>query len=170
LILACGADSFATRIGDGGDPTCGAETAATTMWRWRMRLTNRTDYALRVLMYLVLNGEGLTTIGEIAEHYRISRHHLARVVWELARAGFVETVRGRGGGMRLARAAETISVGVVARCTEGTIPPAEHSPGGTDRLKTTSRCNYREALAQAGEAFFVVLDRYTIGDLVEGKG
>ncbi|MCY3597088.1 MAG: Rrf2 family transcriptional regulator [Rhodospirillales bacterium] len=134
-----------------------------------MRLTHRTDYALRVLMYLAVNGEGLATISEIAGHYGISRNHVARVVWELGRADFVETVRGRGGGLRLARAAETISVGATARCTEGTIPLAEHSPGGADSLPITSRCIYREVLAQAGEAFFVVLDRYTVGDLVKGN-
>ncbi len=133
-----------------------------------MRLTNRTDYALRVLMYLAVNGEGLATVGEIAEHYGISRNHVARVVWELGRAGFVETVRGRGGGLRLARAAEAISVGAVARRTEVTIPLAEHSPGGADNLRITSLGIYMEVLAQAGEAFFVVLDRYTVGDLVKG--
>ena len=63
-----------------------------------MRLTDRTDYAFRVLMYLAVNDEGLATIREIAERYRISNSHLTRVVWELGRAGFVETVRGKGGG------------------------------------------------------------------------
>jgi len=113
-----------------------------------MRLTNRTDYALRVLMYLVLNGEGLTTIGEIAEHYRISRHHLVRVVWELARAGFVETVRGRGGGMRLARAAETISVGGWRGAPKGrsrlpNTPPAVPTDSRPPRAATTGRLSHR---------------------------
>jgi len=169
LILACGTDSVGARIGGGKDTMCSIVTAAATMRRSTMRLTDRTDYALCVLMYLAVNGEGLATVDEIAEHFSISRHHVARVVWKLGRAGFVETVRGRGGGLRLARAAESISVGAVARHTEGTIPLAEYSPGDAYSLRITSRSIYREVFAQAGEAFFAVLDRYTVGDLVKGN-
>jgi len=134
-----------------------------------MRLTDRTDYALCVLMYLAVNGEGLATVDEIAEHFSISRHHVARVVWELGRAGFVETVRGRGGGLRLARAAAPTSACATARHTEATIPLAQSSPGDPSNSTLPSRSTYRDACAQAGEAFFAVLDRYTVGDLVKGN-
>lgn len=134
-----------------------------------MRMTHYTDYALRVLMYLAVNGEGLATISEISECYRISRNHLTKVVWGLGRAGFIETVRGRNGGLRLARPAEEISVGAVARHTERTVPLVECAPGRTDGPRIASCGVYRRALAEAREAFFVVLDRYTVDDLVEGN-
>ena len=165
LILACGSDSF----GAGKGTVCGIEPAATAMRGRTMLQTERTDYALCVLVHLAVNGGGLATIGEIAEQYGISRNHLAKVVWELGRAGFVKTVRGRGGGLRLAREAETISIGAVARHTERAIPLAECSSGGPHSLRITSRCNYRIILSEAAEAFFAVLDRYTVGDLVKGN-
>lgn len=134
-----------------------------------MRLTRRTDYALRVLMHLAVNGDGLATISEIAERYEISRHHLARAAWGLGRAGFIVTVRGKGGGLRLARAAEEISIGAVARHTERVARLAGGAPGGVDSPRTASCRVYRRILAEAGEAFFVALDRYTIDDLIGGN-
>src|SRR3546814_19212295 len=83
-----------------------------------MRLTRYTDYSLRVLIHLALNDDRLCSIGEIARAYDVSHNHLMKVVNALAHDGFVETVRGRMGGMRLARAADTISVGEVVRRTE----------------------------------------------------
>ena len=83
-----------------------------------MRLTVYTDYALRLLMYLALKEDGLATIAEIADRYRISRNHLMKVAYELGLAGYVETVRGRGGGLRLAKPPESIWLGDVVRHTE----------------------------------------------------
>ena len=135
-----------------------------------MRLTDRTDYAFRVLMYLAAKGGSLATVGEIAARYGISHSHLTRVVWTLGRAGVVETVRGRGGGLRLARPAETIVVGAVARSMERGIPLAECFPGGAGGCRIEARCAFRGILAEAETAFFAVLDRYTIDDLVHGNG
>jgi len=118
-------------------------------------------------MYLAVNGEGLATVGQIAARYRVSKSHLTRVVWELGRAGFVETVRGKGGGLRLARPAEAISVGAVARHSERSIPLAECFPGGAGGCRIASCCVYRQVLAEAEAAFFAELDRYTVGDLVD---
>lgn len=132
-----------------------------------MRLTSRTDYAFRVLMYLAVSGAGLATVPEIAERYGVSKDHLAKVAWELGRAGFIETVRGRSGGLRLARSAEAISVGAVARYTERTIPLAECFPEGAGACRIASNCVYRQVLVEAREAFFTVLDRYSVRDLVE---
>lgn len=131
-----------------------------------IRLTDRTDYALRVLMYLAMNGEGLVTIGEIAKRYGVSKSHLNQITWELGRAGFVKTVRGKGGGLRLARPAEAISVGAVARHAERSIPLAECFPGGAGGCRIASCCIYRRVLAEAEAAFFAELDRYTVRDLV----
>ena len=84
----------------------------------RVRLTVYTDYALRVLMYLALKEDRLATIAEIAESYDISRNHLMKVAHQLGVAGYVETVRGRGGGLRLAKPIAAIGLGEVVRYTE----------------------------------------------------
>ena len=132
-----------------------------------MRLTDRTDYAFRVLMHLAANAGRLVTIAEIAERFGVSRSHLNRVAWELGRAGFVETVRGRGGGLRLARPAAEIPAGAVVRHMERSIPLAECFPGGAGRCRIAPACRFRVVLAEAEEAFFAVLDRYTVHDLVD---
>ncbi len=134
-----------------------------------MKLTDRTDYAFRVLMYLAANGGRLATVGEIAARYGISHSHLTRVVWALGRAGFVETMRGKGGGLRLAQPAEAVAVGAVARLMEGGIPLAECFPGGVGGCRIETCCALKGVLAEAEAAFFTVLDRYTIDDLVRGN-
>src|SRR3546814_826951 len=83
-----------------------------------MRLTVYTDFSLRVLMYLALNTERRPTIGEIATSYRISRNHLMKVVYELGQAGYIETVRGKNGGLHLAREPRDVVLGEVVRRTE----------------------------------------------------
>lgn len=135
-----------------------------------MRLTVRTGHALRLLTYLAANEGRLATTGGIAERFGISRSHLTRVVWELGRAGFVETVRGRGGGLRLARPAREIAVGAVARHMEGAIPLAECFPGGAGRCRIAPACRYRVVLGEAEEAFFAALDRFTVDDLLADSG
>ena len=135
-----------------------------------MKLADRTDYAFRVLMYLAVNGGRLATVGEIAARYGISHSHLTRVVWALGRAGFVETVRGKGGGLRLARPAEAIAVGAVVRELEKGIPLAECFPGGGGGCRIETCCALKGILTVAEAAFFAVLDRYTIDDLVHGNG
>lgn len=127
-----------------------------------MKLTRYTDYALRVLMHLALNGDRLSMISGIARAHRISENHLTKVVHHLGKAGLVTTVRGRGGGLKLARAARDIRVGEVVRLTEE----------GFDLLACGSchlvpACGLTGALGEALNAFLGVLDRYTIQDLVE---
>ena len=83
-----------------------------------MRITVHTDYALRLLMYLALKKDGLATIAEIAATYDISRNHLMKVAYKLGVAGYIESIRGRGGGLRLAKPVEAIILGEVVRKTE----------------------------------------------------
>lgn len=135
-----------------------------------MRLTTFSDYAFRVLMYLGGVPAGrLATIDEIAAAYRISPNHLMKVVHYLAQEGYVETVRGKGGGMRLARSPQAINVGGVLRATEDGFALVEcmEEKGGDCRIARA--CVLKGALAEARDAFLAVLDRYTLADLV-GKG
>lgn len=134
-----------------------------------MRLTLQTDYALRMMMHLaVMDGE-LVTIGDVAETFRISKNHLMKVAQALAHAGLVETVRGRSGGLRLARPADRIQVGAIVRRLEQQIALVDCFPGGNGTCRITPACQLKPALFRAREAFFAVLDEYTIHDLVSGN-
>ncbi|HTQ70336.1 MAG TPA: Rrf2 family transcriptional regulator, partial [Acidocella sp.] len=86
-----------------------------------MRLTRFTDYAVRVMLYLAAHEDRLCSIAEIAKSYGISQNHLMKVVSDLAGAGYVQSLRGRGGGIRLARAATDINIGQMVRHTEGKV-------------------------------------------------
>jgi len=131
-----------------------------------MQLTRYSDYSLRVLIYLAVRPDELATIDEIARAYGISRAHLMKVVHHLGRGGYVETLRGRGGGFQLARPPEEIGVGDVVRYTEGTLDLVECFDPATSRCRIDSACGLRGALEQALDAFFETLDRFTLADLV----
>lgn len=129
--------------------------------RSSMRLTRYTDYALRVLLYAGARPERVCSIGEMAVAYRVSRNHLMKVVHALVRAGYLTSVRGRTGGVRLARPAAQINVGEVIR----------HTEDGFDLVDCGScviapACGLTGALAQALSAFMAVLDGYSIEDLL----
>jgi Rrf2 family nitric oxide-sensitive transcriptional repressor len=135
-----------------------------------MRLTQFTDYSLRVLIYLGLNGDGrLRTIRDIARHYRISENHLMKVVHGLAQLGYVDAVRGRGGGLRLARAPEQITVGAVVREIEKDTALVECFDPTQNACCITEACALRHALFEARRAFFAVLDRYRLSDLLRPR-
>lgn len=129
-----------------------------------MRITTYSDYSLRLLMYLAVSPDGRGTISEIAEHYRISRAHVMKVAHQLGLAGYIETIRGRSGGMRLARPAEIIRVGDVLRQTESdfNIVPCFVS---AKLCVITPSCVLKRALAEATHAFLATLDGYTLADL-----
>ena len=135
-----------------------------------MRLTVYTDYALRVLMYLAVKEDGLATIDEIAKSYSISRNHLMKVVHQLGVAGYIETVRGRGGGLRLAKPIAAIGLGEVVRYTEPDMAIVScFEPLGAP-CAIRPACVLKRALTKARDAFLDVLDGYTLGDLVEPRG
>lgn len=131
-----------------------------------MQLTRYTDYGLRVLTFLALRPESLATIEEISSAFEISRGHLMKVAHELGQAGYLETLRGRGGGIRLARPTEEIRVGDVVRRMEGRMVLVECFDPATNRCRIESACGLRPVLDEALEAFMEVLDRYSVADLV----
>lgn len=134
-----------------------------------MRLTTFTDYALRVLIYLGTAPEGLATIEQVAGAYGISANHLMKVVHRLGRMGYVATVRGKGGGLRLARAPESIKVGEVVRRTEDGFAIVECFEQGDANCAIAPSCVLQRALHEALDAFLDTLDRYTLADLPKSK-
>lgn len=129
-----------------------------------MRLTSFTDLALRLLMHLASRSGDLCTIADVAREHAISESHLMKVTSLLAQAGLVETLRGRGGGMRLARPAETITLGEVVRLTESDFALVECYSGQTT-CKLDGRCALAGTLDDALAAFLAVLDGRTLADV-----
>jgi len=130
-----------------------------------MRLTSFSDYALRVLMYAAARNPQLITIEQTAAVYGISRAHLMKVVSQLTKAGFLTAVRGRSGGLILARKPDEINLGAVLRATEPDLALVECF-GPDNRCLITPRCRLRGILAEALAGFMGTLDRYTLADLV----
>lgn len=129
-----------------------------------MRLTSFSDYALRVLMYAAVRKDKLITIDETAEIYGISRAHLMKVVNQLTRSGYLKAVRGRSGGLALAKAPDKIRLGDVLRATEPDFALVECFATG-NQCVIAPRCRLRGALNDALGAFMRTVDGYTLADL-----
>jgi Rrf2 family transcriptional regulator, nitric oxide-sensitive transcriptional repressor len=133
-----------------------------------MRLTLNTDYSLRVLIHVGLCGDELTTINDIAQSFGISKQHLMKVVSVLSQNGYLETVRGRNGGIRLMREPRHINIGQVVRDTENRLGVI----GCLERrgyCPIERACVLRSALQDATQAFLAVLDAYTLADLIKPR-
>lgn len=134
-----------------------------------MRLTQWTDYALRVLMYCAAQQERASapTIAEIATAHGISRSHLMKIVMKLSALGWLETTRGRGGGLRLMKPAAEISVGQVVRQMEEDFRMVECFDLATNVCRLEPQCRLKGALQQALKAYMAVLDGFHLSDLQE---
>jgi Rrf2 family transcriptional regulator, nitric oxide-sensitive transcriptional repressor len=131
-----------------------------------MKLTLYTDYSLRVLIYLASKPKDkLSTIKEIADAYHISKNHLMKVTYELGKMGIIETIRGRYGGIKLAKEPEGINIGKLVRKTEEDFELVECF-GNNNSCVITPVCGLKHALAKALNAYLSVLDGYTLADLV----
>ncbi len=134
-----------------------------------MRLTQFSNFAVRILMYAGLNRHRPSPIPEIARAYGISLDHLKKAAAELSRLGYLTSVRGRSGGVCLVNAPEAISIGEVVRQTEDSAVLVECFDLATNTCPLHADCKFRVALEEALEAFYAVLDRHTLADLVENR-
>ncbi|WP_164659507.1 Rrf2 family transcriptional regulator [Tropicibacter sp. Alg240-R139] len=131
-----------------------------------MRITKRTNIAVRLLMYCAAHTDRLVTKSEIAEVCNISENHLAQVINQLSQLNFLSTQRGRNGGMSLARSADQIQIGDVFRHIEGNLPIAECFADVDNTCPLTDACRLRVALSDAAQAFYASLDEITLEALV----
>jgi len=133
-----------------------------------VRLTAYTDYSLRVLIYLGLRQDRLATIGEISDTYGLSANHLMKIIHNLGKLGYIDTVRGRGGGLRLAGKPEEINLGQLVRQIEPDFAIAEcFNPSRHHDCVITPACRLRLVFQKALQAFLDVLDTYTLADLLQ---
>ena len=131
-----------------------------------MRITKRTNIAVRLLMFCAANSDRLVTKAEIAECCNISENHLAQVINQLSQLNYLHTQRGRNGGMTLARSARDIRIGDVFRHVEGGLPLAECFADADNTCPLVAACRLRVALADAAQAFYASLDDITLDALV----
>ena len=130
-----------------------------------MHLTRFTDYGLRTLIYLALRPGELASIAEISAAYRISENHMIKVVHHLSLAGLIESIRGRNGGIRLARQASDLRLGDVVRATEQSLALVECQAG--EPCSIGGVCRLQGIMDEAIEAMLTVLDRYSLADVAE---
>ncbi|VVE16645.1 HTH-type transcriptional repressor NsrR [Pandoraea capi] len=133
----------------------------------RMRLTDHTDYSLRTLIYVAVHPDELVHVQSVADAFDIPKNHLVKIVQKLGQLGFLHTVRGRSGGIRLGRAPQRIGLGEVVRAMEPDFAMVECFHQGDNACVITSACHLRSVLGDALRAYFAVLDRYTLADLVD---
>lgn len=132
-----------------------------------MRLSAFTDFGLRTLMYLAsLEGERLSSVAEVSTVYQVSQSHMVKVIGQLAKLGYVQTIRGKNGGIRLAASPESINIGEV-------IEQLENHLDGVDCTTTACQllpcCELKKALTEGMRAFIDTMRTYTLADLMVNK-
>lgn len=131
-----------------------------------MQLTRYTDNALRVLMFLALKSNRLSTIPEISKKFSVSKNHLMKIVNELVNRGYITSIQGRGGGIKLALSPDEITVGMIVRDMESTLDLIDCE---TKPCPIISACKLKDAVNDATEGFLLILDKYTIAQLIKPK-
>jgi len=139
------------------------------LWPRYMQLTRFTDYALRVLIYVGAHPDRLSTISEVAASYRISENHLMKVVNHLATVGYVGTVRGKGGGMKLSRSPQLINIGEVVRDCEDNMDIVECFNPRQRTCPLLPSCTLKSVLSEAKKNFLTTLDGYTLQDMLSAQ-
>jgi len=131
-----------------------------------MQLTSYTDYSLRALLYIGKYPDRLVTVSEITDHYSVSRNHMVKVVHNLGTHGFIQTVRGKSGGMRLAKNPEEINIADVVSLTEPHMNIQECFSRETNTCPMIDSCKLKGALYKARRAFMQVLEEQTLADML----
>lgn len=134
-----------------------------------MQLSKFTDYGLRVLMQLAANDPERVSVGQIATSFKISDNHVAKVASALVKGGFVASGRGRAGGLTLAKPADQINIGAVVRHLSGDVPVVECFAADAKDCAAFAQCGLRGLLFQAQQAFFNVLDEYTVDQVIKDR-
>jgi Rrf2 family nitric oxide-sensitive transcriptional repressor len=138
--------------------------------RRALRLTQYSNFALRTLQFLALRAPEIVTVDDVARAHRISKAHLVKVAYDLSQRGYIETLRGRNGGMRLARNAEDITVGEIIRWTEAPLELVECFNSETNTCPLQGHCHLSRGVQRALRAFLSVLDDLTIADIAINRG
>jgi Rrf2 family nitric oxide-sensitive transcriptional repressor len=138
--------------------------------RYTLRLTQYSNFALRTLQFLALRAPAIVTVDDVARAHRISKAHLVKVAYDLSQRGYIETLRGRNGGMRLARNAEEITVGEIIRWTEAPLELVECFNPETNTCPLQGHCHLSRGVQRALRAFLSVLDDLTIADIAINRG
>ncbi|CAH1651845.1 Rrf2 family transcriptional regulator [Chelatococcus asaccharovorans] len=134
-----------------------------------MRMTFHTDYALRMLIYAALRPDGVCTVNDVAVTYGLSRNHLLKVALTLRNLGLIETIRGRSGGIRIAKAPAEINIGALVRATEEDFSLVECMQGVGGTCAISPACRLKGVFAEALAAYLAVLDTYTLADIVRNR-
>ena len=132
-----------------------------------MKLTAFTDYSLRTLMYLAIHPKRLCTTKEIAEQFQVSQNHMVKVAYQLAKSGYVETQKGKNGGMKLARSPAQINIGEAVRNLEPDFHLVECFNQAENKCRITSACKFKSVLFDAQEAFLKTLDAFSLAQITE---
>ncbi|PCH97047.1 MAG: Rrf2 family transcriptional regulator [Rhodobacteraceae bacterium] len=135
-----------------------------------MKLTSYTNYALRSLQLAALKSPELVRVDDVARIHGLARPHIVKIVHALGKAGYLETVRGRGGGFRLGQPADKITVGNVVRLTEGPLDVVECFNPEKNTCPLIGICKLSRKIQEATQAFMAVLDDLTIADISANKG
>jgi Rrf2 family nitric oxide-sensitive transcriptional repressor len=134
-----------------------------------MRMTFHTDYALRMLLYVAMRPNGTCTVHQVAETYGLSRNHLLKVAQTLSRLGYLETARGRSGGIRLARPATEINIGALVRATEEDFSLVECMQREGGVCVISPACMLKGMFSEALAAYLAALDKYTLADALRNR-
>jgi Rrf2 family nitric oxide-sensitive transcriptional repressor len=132
-----------------------------------MRLTDYTDFTLRVLMFCAINTERAVTIAEIADSHAVSKNHLMKIVNDLAHQGILQTTRGRGGGLRLLKPAAEIVIGDVVRQTETDFRMVECFDAASNSCTLSAHCKLKNVIGAATAAYLAELDKVTLADITQ---
>ena len=134
-----------------------------------MQITRFTDYGLRTLMYVAARSESIASVKEVSEQYGISRNHLVKVVHRLSQLGYIETTKGKGGGIKIAKGTEKLRLGELIKQLEPNMNMVECFDAKTNTCRITGSCQLKHYLFEATQSFINTMNKYTLADKVQNK-